>query len=138
MMERVKTVSSGSARHVYLKSMLGYLLLIVVWRILTSIGNKSAVPGERIFDPGFGIMVACVMTIGFVAITYYHLTRTDEHDRMVNLWAFAMAFLAYFVVGLPWSILHQSGILGPVIPNHTMLIAVSVGSVVWIWLRLFR
>src|SRR4051812_12343862 len=114
MMERAKTLSGGSARYVYLHSMLGYLVLWAVMRTLSGIGNKSTVPSERLYDPAFGIMLASVLTIGFVGITYYHFARTDEHDRMVNLWAFAMSFLAYFVVRLPWSILNQSGILGPV------------------------
>jgi hypothetical protein len=138
MMERPKSVSAGSARHVYLKSMLGYLLLFVAWRIFVITGNKSTIPGKRLFDPGFGMMVASVMTIGFVAITYYHLTRTDEHDRMVNIWAFAMAFLAYFVVVMPWGVLSQSGVLGPVNPKVAMVMALSVGSMVWVWLRWFR
>ena len=138
MMERAKSLSAGSARHVYLHSMLGYLLLMIVMKTLTSIGNKSTVPGERLYDPVFGIMMASVGTIGFVAITYYHFTRTDEHDRMVNLWAFAMAFLAFFVVVIPWGILSQSGILGPVNDKHAMVIAISIGSMVWTWLRWFR
>jgi hypothetical protein len=140
MMERAKTLSAGStgsARHVYLKTMLAYFVLFIVMRTLTSIGNKSTIPGERIFDPAFGIMMACVVTAGFVGITYYHLTRTDEHDRRANLWTFAIAFLAYFAILMPWGVLSQSGLVGPVNPQHAMVIAISIGSMVWVWLRWF-
>jgi hypothetical protein len=135
MMERAKILSAGSARHVYLHSMLGYSVLAIVMKTLSSLGNKSTVPGEKLYDPVFGIFLASAVTIGFVAITCYHFARTDEHDRIVNLWAFALAFLTYFVVVIPWGILSQSGILGPVIPNQAMLIAASVGCIVWTWLR---
>lgn len=138
MTERAKALSAGSARYVYLKTMLGYLLLFVVIRTLTSIGNKSTIPGEKIFDPAFGIMMACVIVAGFVGVTYYHLTRTDEHDRQANLWAFAIGFLSYCIILMPWGVLSQSGVLAPVNPKHAMVAAISIGSMVWVWLRWFR
>lgn len=135
MMEKATRVSVGSARHVYLYTMVGYAILRVIVNVSQRIFNKSNIPGEKIFDPVPGVMIAAVTVIGFSAITYYHLKRTDEHDRQANLWAFSLAFVTFGVVVLGWKMVSHTGLLGPVDPGSAFMICATVGCIVWCWMK---
>jgi heme/copper-type cytochrome/quinol oxidase subunit 4 len=135
MMEKANTWSVGSARHAYLYSMVGYAILWAIINVSQRIFNKSNIPGEKIFDPVPGVIIAAVTVIGFSAITFYHLKTTDEHDRQVNLWAFSLALLTFAIVSVGWKMVSHTGLLGPVDPGNAFLIAATVGTVTWTWLK---
>jgi len=88
-----------------------------------------------VYDPVIGILMSFGAAIAFIAITYYHFARTDEHDRIIHLWSFTWGFLTYCVIVPAWWILTQSGLLGPVNYQHVFVISAIVVSIVWAWLR---
>ena len=133
MVEKREKAATGPTRHVFRNAMLAYTILATVMISLQRLFNKSPVPGERLYDPAFGIILAFGGAGAFIAIAYYHFTRTDEHDRLSLFWAFSWGFLTYFVVAPAWRLLNQSGLAGPMNPQTAIGISVIVTCLVWAW-----
>lgn len=123
----------GSARKAFRNSVLGFTALAIALRLALGTFNKSNIPGERIYDPVVGIMIAAIAIIAFFTIVYYHFTRTDEHDLIANLWACTMGFLTFGIMMPMWGILHDSGVLGPANPKAAFGIGLTVCCVAWAW-----
>ena len=123
----------GSARKAFFYSGLQLLALAIVMKYSLNHFNKSDIAGERIYDPIIGIILAAIMGVGFFTIVYLHYTRTDEHDRMANLWACTFALLTFGIMNPIWNLLHDSGVLGPANPKTAFVISLTIGSMVWVW-----
>jgi len=87
------------------------------------------------FSPAAGLLIAAAALIGFVAVTYVYIKRTDEHDLLANLWALSLGSL-FFVIAAPiWWILNHSGLIGPINFWTLYYINVLIAGLVWGWLR---
>ena len=134
MMQMGEKVSDGRRHALRNFALTASGMMLLIW---LAIGAANVAPAGTapMFSPVIGILIAAACVAGFSIPTWRYLMRTDEHDRVANLWSLSVAWLVIPVIAAAWWLLAHSSLLPPVDPVTVFLISAGVSAIIWTWLR---